>query len=655
MWNWKKTKLSLGLCLWAVSLQAGQGFFLFSPSSEQLLKVNPGPHRTRVELLETGGMTPLSQLELMGPAPLAVAYSPDGKRILIANAEQLRVYSTTDGELKLIFAQDKPPATPFKEAVFGREGDEVIASTGREVLRLRFADPEQPDQTLWKADPKFPSAKGLVALQDQRLVIGQEGSKDLTLIHEATPDKPEILKGHQADLIGAASPDGKTLFSLDEHDKLVLWNLRKKKIEQEQKLAGEPGMRPVALSSDETGETLLVKYEGAGQTWGKAYSIKSLEQHQPQAKEVALAQGGSQLFVAFETQEVAAASRPAPEAAPNYYELARIEAESKNYPQALDFIELVPLTSPDFGKSRKLQRSIYDDMALDAALKGAIEQYRQGSLDSAQVLIQGVLAQDPANPTALHYLELIEGRDQQAWLLETGFWLLLALLLGLIGYLWHKRKKGGPVLAKALGRGRNARQEFVAQLGQVKNQLQKAIAFDKRREYTANWQAIKTQVDLLEHKSHTPLADYPLLTADAGKLRNELALRLETLQSGKRGERPGQTKSEPKPDPGRKEQTASAAQDRAKTHAAPKQGPAPGPFDPTDFYAVLGVSPAATQDEVKKAYKKKLKEYHPDKHHQSKYDWVKEEAEKMTRFVAQAYEVLKDPKARKAYDERRKK
>ena len=65
-----------------------------------------------------------------------------------------------------------------------------------------------------------------------------------------------------------------------------------------------------------------------------------------------------------------------------------------------------------------------------------------------------------------------------------------------------------------------------------------------------------------------------------------------------------------------------------------------------DYYAILGVSKTATDDELKKAYRKMAKKYHPDANPDNK-----EEAEKKFKEVNEAYEVLSDAKKRKMYDQ----
>ena len=62
-----------------------------------------------------------------------------------------------------------------------------------------------------------------------------------------------------------------------------------------------------------------------------------------------------------------------------------------------------------------------------------------------------------------------------------------------------------------------------------------------------------------------------------------------------------------------------------------------------DFYKVLGVSKGATDDELKKAYRKLALKYHPDKNKSAG-------AEAKFKEIAEAYEILHDPKKREIYD-----
>jgi molecular chaperone DnaJ len=63
-----------------------------------------------------------------------------------------------------------------------------------------------------------------------------------------------------------------------------------------------------------------------------------------------------------------------------------------------------------------------------------------------------------------------------------------------------------------------------------------------------------------------------------------------------------------------------------------------------DYYKILGVSRDATEEQIKKSYRKIAMQYHPDRNPGNK------EAEERFKVSSEAYEVLRDPEKREIYN-----
>src|SRR5512146_3501550 len=73
------------------------------------------------------------------------------------------------------------------------------------------------------------------------------------------------------------------------------------------------------------------------------------------------------------------------------------------------------------------------------------------------------------------------------------------------------------------------------------------------------------------------------------------------------------------------------------TRAAP-------PMEYRDYYKILGVARTATAEEIKKSYRRLARKYHPDVSKER-------DAEQKFKELQEAYEVLRDPEKRAAYDQ----
>jgi len=77
-------------------------------------------------------------------------------------------------------------------------------------------------------------------------------------------------------------------------------------------------------------------------------------------------------------------------------------------------------------------------------------------------------------------------------------------------------------------------------------------------------------------------------------------------------------------------------------------------FSSADHYEVLEITKQATANEIKTAYYQLAKKYHPDRYRQPEYNDLRSQLETLFSRISQAYDTLREPPSRAAYDEKMK-
>ena len=199
--------------------------------------------------------------------------------------------------------------------------------------------------------------------------------------------------------------------------------------------------------------------------------------------------------------------------------------------------------------------------------------------------------------------------------------------------------------------------QFFAHLEQAFKLILKAKYTDKNLQFTERILHFEKEISNLEKEAHLHNPNFKNLNTKLGVLTQTLQSLIKkntkTSTSSQHSEQTKQTKENNQQTYANHQQDTRRRKKFAEEQKQKQQGfeythwQDQGVSDnsnstqETKYHQILGISPHASQEEIKKAYHQKIKQYHPDRHQSSDFDWIKEEAEKKTKEIQEAYEKLK--------------
>jgi hypothetical protein len=141
----------------------------------------------------------------------------------------------------------------------------------------------------------------------------------------------------------------------------------------------------------------------------------------------------------------------------------------------------------------------------------------------------------------------------------------------------------------------------------------------------------------LSRRPSVSVAERNRLLGEAIRLQRDLAANTSVIQALQTAGAPEQVAIELNAE-------AEARVDRELASTVPLP---PSSRRPINYYFLLGVTPRAAPDQIHRAYRRKAKQVHPDRHH---HEFRADQWQDLMTVVADASDVLTDPRKRRAYD-----
>jgi len=226
----------------------------------------------------------------------------------------------------------------------------------------------------------------------------------------------------------------------------------------------------------------------------------------------------------------------------------------------------------------------------------------------------------------------------------------------------HARPAPGPgpeperAPPRAPGAGPARRKAIEQLIHETEERLQRLREADLFGQYTARLMEFAAELSAIARRVVDPMAELGPLHTRLKAIQAQLRkLRVRppggSARTESHAEARAETRQQARQEPPRNGPRQEARQQEARQEPGDPPPPpgAPPNGEPT-HYEVLHLRPDASGEEIKAAYHRLLKQYHPDLHTASQFDWVRAESERMSRRISVAYQVLGNADSRSRYD-----
>ncbi len=343
-----------------------------------------------------------------------------------------------------------------------------------------------------------------------------------------------------------------------------------------------------------------------------------------------------------------------------------------------------------YAEAQELIRQAEAKRSVETALIQAREKLNLRDYTAAEALVKEALRKEKNNPAALALKDEIDDRSgaTERQLVAALIGLVLAMLLvgflalrfrrQLAPYLRKLRLDEEPPVPAPLGRGMPrpqpephsaaqphartaygagptpgrapprrqaagpARRKVLEQLiHETEERLHRLREADVFGQYTARLMEFAAELSAIARRVVDPMAELGPLHSRLKAIQAQLR-KLRVKPHG------ASSRAEARQEPHRNGQRQGARQQEPGD--PPRSPPGAAPNGEPTHYEVLQLRPDASLDEIKAAYHRLLKQYHPDLHTASEFDWVRAESERMSRRISAAYQVLSNADSRSRYD-----